>query len=58
VRYQRIQTVAKDYDLPIRTIREYCITKRIRASKVGKHWLIPAGEMDKLIRKGMNKRDK
>lgn len=53
-KYLRIKTVAKMYDLNERTLRLWCLRGEIEgATKVGKHWLIPAETMDRIVQMGI-----
>lgn len=39
-RYQRLERVAQEYDLNLRTLRNACLVGKVKASKVSRLWFI------------------
>jgi excisionase family DNA binding protein len=51
-----IKDVAEQYSIKLRTLRDMCLTGRLRASKIGKGWYVRPEHIDKLIEEGCNVR--
>lgn len=56
-KYLRLENAAAQFDLDVRWLRQQCLRKKIRASKVGRKWHIPVEELDTLFRRGANRKE-
>lgn len=50
----RLKTIAEMYDMSERMLRNWCLTGRVRASKIGKQWFIRLIEIERVLDKYEN----
>ncbi len=49
----RLDTAAAQYDIYLRTLRQMCVTGKLKgAKKVGRRWYVPVDVMDKIFGTG------
>lgn len=49
----RLSRAAHVLDIPVRTLRDYALTGRIQAIKIGKHWFVPVKEIHRIMEGGL-----
>ncbi len=52
-RLLRLEHAAELYDIPRRTLREYCLRKKIAATMIRSRWYVLPETMDKLAKEGL-----
>ena len=51
-----VEEAARDLRMSKRVVREMCVRKRLRASKVGlRRWLIPRSEIERIVNEGFER---
>lgn len=56
-KFLRLEEAAAQFSLDVRWLRNACLLKRVRASKVGRQWFIAPEEMDRLFAAGDNQKE-
>jgi hypothetical protein len=54
-KYYNLKEASSMYGLKERTLRQMCLTKKVKASKVGKVWYIAPQDMDGIFEAGRNR---